>query len=184
MIKIVLGLAVMNMTFLTGIAPSFFQSSPPVEPVIIEEKEVYSDVMVEDYSSEFYRNNFNGWYTLEAYDGMDEVTLVSLNREFDPNSGSSNKAQTRGFVFTTLEKYGNEGVFESVSSEIDAHQAKFRTEKRKGVEYRFEGTFMKDRALGEKGEKLLLGTIEKFVNGKKVAAASGEFAYNEPHCWH
>lgn len=127
--------------------------------------------------------NYYAWYSLERFNGMPEVLLVSVSREVD-ESGENVSEETNAAVFTSFENDKNEGVYSSVWSEIDSKHVKFRTEKRRGLSYSFEGMFFKDKTIGEQDEKLLRGNLIKFRNGRKVAEVRGDFAYNEPHCWH
>lgn len=130
---------------------------------------------------------FSGWYALDDYmiKGMNEVRMVSLarNRDYDYKTDSQEISSSAG-VFTILDDYGDQGFFSSVSTQIDGNKVKFRTEKIKSISYRFEGVFFKNKMPENEGEKVLRGTLQKFVKGKKVAEISGEFAYYEPQCWH
>lgn len=130
-------------------------------------------------------NNF-GWYTLENYKGMKEVNMISLWRDYEESDiGTKNeKLVSGGGVFTSFEEHGDQGFVESAWAEVDDKKARFRTNKIKGIEYRFEGVFYNNKTSGKNGEKVLRGTLKKFVKGKKIAEVSGDFAYSEPQCWH
>lgn len=121
-----------------------------------------------------------GWYRLDRFKGMDEVNLVSLSSEW---AGKNNEKMVRSAIVFTGKNFGDK-LFHSVRAEIDHKKVKFRTEKIKGVEYRFEGTFFKGKTSGKDEEKVLRATLQKFIKGKKIAEVSGDFAYFEPRCWH
>ena len=68
--------------------------------------------------------------------------------------------------------------FSSVS--ISSDLLRFKTRSIKGVSYRFAGHFLARGNFREPGEYsavLLTGTLEKFVNGRKVAALKGSWVY-------
>lgn len=119
----------------------------------------------------------NGWYALDRFKGMNEVTLVSIYHE------DGNEEDSGGGVFTTFEKYGDQGHFSSTWIKIDGNHVVFETEKLHGISYKFEGTFRSDD-WGREGKKPLYGTLKKFVKGKLVAETTGNLEYFEPHCWH
>ena len=122
-------------------------------------------------------DNYGGWYALDEFTGMNEVTLISIDNsiggDYEPYGG----------VFTTFENYGDRGFVETAWIKVDGDHVKFGTEKINGVRYRFEGAFL-SADWGHEGEKPLYGTLQKFVKGKKVAEVSGNFKYFEPHCLH
>ena len=117
-----------------------------------------------------------GWYTLDKYIGMDEVTMIYIS---DPGTSDD---EPSGGVFTNFESYGDQGFFNSSRTKVNGNHVEFLTETIKGISYKFEGTFIY-RTVTE-GEKPLYGTLQKFVKGKKVAETSGNFEYAEPRCWH
>lgn len=130
------------------------------------------------------QNNF-GWYRLENYRGMDEVNMISLWCDYETSdNGTASEKIVGGGVFTSFENYGDQGFVDSAWAEINEKEAKFRTNKIKGIEYRFEGVFHNNKTSGYDGEKVLRGTLRKYVKGKMVAEARGDYAYYEPHCWH
>ena len=153
--------------------------------VVIEPNNSEEDFLDDNQSNEEF---FNGWYALDdrMIKEMNEVRMVSISRFQNPTVDQtySTKIIQSASIFTILENYGDQGAFASVSTQIDEDGVNFRTEKIKGIEYKFKGVFFKDKTMGVDGEKLLRGTLQKFVNSKKVAEVSGDFAYYEPHCWH
>jgi hypothetical protein len=74
--------------------------------------------------------------------------------------------------------------FHSISIKTDNNRLSFKTNKVKNIEYKFEGVFFKGKKVGKDGEKVLKGTLRKFVKGKQVAAIKADFKYYEPRCWH
>ena len=122
-------------------------------------------------------NNYGGWYALDKFTGMSEVTMISI---YGSLAGDD---EPYGGVFTTFENYGDQGVVGSAWIKVEGNHVRFGTEKINGVRYRFEGAFL-SADWGHEGEKPLYGTLQKFVKGKKVAEVSGNFKYFEPHCLH
>jgi hypothetical protein len=117
---------------------------------------------------------------------MPDVYQIALYSDFEENfdGTQSKKRKSSAGVFTEYENYGDQGFVESAWAEINSEKAKFRTKKINGFEYRFEGTFFKNKTSGKNGEKVLRGTLQKFKKGKKIAQTNGDFAYYEPQCWH
>lgn len=153
--------------------------TPVLYPELLQTEEIPSP---EDFVSE---NDF-GWYRLENYKGMSEVYqiyLSSYSEESQDGTGIEKQVASGG-VFTSFENHGDQGFIDSAWAEVDEKKAKFRTNKIKGIEYRFEGVFYNNKTSGKDGEKVLRGTLRKYVKGKKIAEVRGDFAYYEPHCWH
>ena len=200
--KFLTGLIIALITFTVGIAA--FENLDPesivIPGVVVEDEEIFVCDSGKESSIEFSNDEddvdykfteeedfFNGWYALDdrMIKGINEVRMVSLarNEDYDYKTDSREIASFAG-VFTTLDDYGDQGFFSSVSTQIKGNKVKFRTEKIKGISYNFEGVFFKNKTMGKEGEELLRGTLQKFVKGKKAAEVSGDFAYYEPHCWH
>ncbi|MDQ4122963.1 MAG: hypothetical protein M3209_16115 [Acidobacteriota bacterium] len=74
--------------------------------------------------------------------------------------------------------------FRSISIKTANNRLRFKTNKVKNIEYKFDGVFFKGRKAGKDGEKILKGTLRKFVKGKQVAAIKADFEYYEPQCFH
>jgi hypothetical protein len=127
-------------------------------------------------------NLFSGWYGLEDFGNMKEVDFIVLSRAYGYHE-DSDKLVSYAAIFTTPGENIEEGIISSRQAEVIDNKVKFRTNRIKGIEYRFEGTFFKNRMIGENGEELLRGTLKKYIKGKKVAEIGGDFAYYEPHCW-
>ncbi len=152
-------------------------------PVAFIEEEASLDeelMSVQDISN----RSFNGWYEHEADKKMPEVNLISLTLEIDPETGKINKEYSGAAVFTSFEMHSDQGVVGDKWTKFDLPNVEFRTKKINGFDYRFKGVFFEEKTVGETGEKLLRGKLQKFRNGKKVAEVTGDFSYSEPHCWH
>ena len=176
--KALVGIALFLTTFFFGIAAATQKTNagtPPVGVAVIQvqapapELATFNDPNLDSYG---------GWYELEKFTGMDEVTTIAIF-----NSVGSDD-EPGGGVFTTFEKYGDQGFVESAWMKIDGNHVKFRTKKINGVRYQFEGTFSSSVWSDREREKPLYGTLQKYVKGKKVAEISGNLKYYEPHCWH
>ena len=181
--KVLLSLAIAIIAFFCGVltAGIFRVEQKPI-PKPLFEKEIfdYSLMKVPPIDApekiEVIKNQtFSGWYKLNDYGEMPEVRMILLAKDFEENNSYAG-------VFTNFYKYGDRGFVEYAWVESNDKKAKFRTKKIKGIEYRFEGTFFKNKTMSEDGEEILRGTLQKFVKGKKVAEVSGDFAYHEPNC--
>lgn len=130
------------------------------------------------------QNDF-GWYRLENYRGMEEVGMISLSRDDEMKEDRTVTAKdvSSGGIYISFNEDDDTKFVESVWAEVDEKKAKFRTNKIKGIEYRFEGVFYNNKTSGYDGEKVLRGVLRKYVKGKKIAEARGDFAYYEPRCW-
>jgi hypothetical protein len=147
------------------------QAPPTIEPEKIE-------IVTNIDNSYIY-----GWYSLEIYDKMPEVNMILVYRYvIDDDGTDSAKTVLNTGIYTTLSDDIDEGFAEGIGATLKDNELKFKTKKLKGIEYRFEGTFFKNKTSGENGEKVLRGTLRKFVKGKKIAEVSGDFAYYEPFC--
>lgn len=145
----------------------------PVEPLKNAEE-------IQDEADD--ENVFSGHYQLDNFSRMEEVDMIVLSRYYGYHE-QSGKIISSGGVLTSSGKNADKRLALSFSAEISNDQVKFKTIKIKEIEYKFEGVFFKDKVTGVNGEKVLRGTLQKFVKGKKVAEVSGDFAYYEPHCW-
>lgn len=192
-LKGVFGLLTLSLAFIVGTSVTLLLESESVEPnsagipAVSDDQIAPNQVPISELdvpSETFSDKHFNGWYGLDRFTGMGEVILISVSREVDDETGKNIESDTNAAIFTTFENDGNEGVYGSAWSEIDSRHVKFRTEKRRALSYKFEGTFFKNKTIGDQDEKLLRGTLIKFRNGKKVAGVTDEFAYFVPHCWH
>lgn len=65
---------------------------------------------------------------------------------------------------------------------IDGDRISFRTKSVGRVSYRFAGVFFKHRKMGETGERVLRGTLTRYVSGKRAGRYRGDFIFIEPIC--
>jgi hypothetical protein len=163
--------------FGTAIAQQAAQASAPGQPPVIA---VTTKVAAE---GDHLKNNDEpllryGWYALDEFKGMNEVTMVLIS------DGGNDEDTSGGGVFTTFEQYGDQGFFSSTWIKINGNHVSFTTEEIRGILYRFEGTFLSDDWSHLESEKPLYGTLKKFVKGKLVAETTGNLKYFRPHCWH
>jgi len=203
--KSLLGLLIALLTFLVGIfAAQIFRLVPkPVrEPLFekeivevplfetapINEPEDFEINKPEDSETgEYFQPQIiYAWYSLDYYKGMPEVAMINFyGTDMDDDGVKLKKMAFQTGIYTHLYKRDvDEGYAEGIETTVEGNKLKFKTKKLKGIEYRFEGRFFKNKMTGEYDEKLLRGTLQKFVKGKKTAEVSGDFAYGEPHCLH
>ncbi len=195
--KSLLGLFVATLAFFVGVFAAKiylvkyqFVSAPPIEAVKVEEiKTVKPEISqptkeIVSYQSSIYGNNY-GWYSLDENNTMPEVSMISLSNQHIYNEDGTESGMVKSYagIYTTLSEDIDEGFAEGVWVTVD-NNVKFKTKKLKGIVYSFEGFFFKNKTSGENGEKVLRGTLQKYIKGKKVAQMSGDFAYYEPHCLH
>jgi len=152
-----------------------FEPAPLSEPEEIDEP-------VESIDAQ----TVHAWYSLDSYKGMPEVEMINFyGTDVDDDGVKLEKMAFYTGIYTNLFKNDvDEGFAEGIQTTVEGNKIKFKTKKLKGIEYRFEGTFFKNKTMGENGEKLLRGTLQKFVKGKKVAETSGDFEYTKPYCLH
>lgn len=154
------------------------------EIVELKIKENEQKIEADEPSSE---DNFDssapvyGWYSPDSFDGMEEINTILLSKDYE--DAGNQKLVSSASIFVGKEDFA-EKQFTSIRAEINNRRVAFRTKKIKGVEYRFKGVFFKGKTGGFDGEKVLRGTLQKFVRGRKAAEISADFAYYEPRCWH
>ena len=74
--------------------------------------------------------------------------------------------------------------FQSVRIKTENNHLSFKTNKIRGIEYKFDGEFFKNGKEFSNDEKVLKGTLQKILKGKVIAKFTADFAYHEPHCFH
>jgi len=199
--KFLHGLFIATIAFLCGVAAvgvfnfkKEIVSNPPVTEIVVQlplnkveplpAPSMFEENIEEDFQDEIQNENvFSGWYSLDDFGEMSEAPMIVLGRDYGSHERSE-EIVADGGILASSGKDGEPEFFSASSVTINNNQAKFRTAKIKGIEYRFEGTFFKNKKMGEVGEKILRGTLKKYKKGKKIAEISGDFAYYEPHCWH
>ncbi len=136
------------------------------------------------YDEEMNYQGFSGWFIADDFKGMKEVWTILLNRN-DENSKNEKLIWSAHILTNNPDGSPNdEADFHSISIKTEKDKLSFRTNKIRGIEYRFEGKFFKSGKNFDEDEKVLKGTMQKFVKGKKVAEFNDDFAYNEPRCFH
>jgi hypothetical protein len=127
---------------------------------------------------------YGGWLIADKFKGMKEVWTILLSR--DSENLDSDKLVWSAMVLTLNAdgESNDDDDFHSVQIKTDNNRLSFRTNKIRGIEYRFNGEFFKSGKDFSDDEKVVKGTLEKIVKGKTVAKFTADFAYNEPHCFH
>ena len=139
----------------------------------------------EPFFSSFEKDEgYDGWLIADNFKGMKEVWTIMLYR--DSENSKSEKLGWSAIILTQDADYNakDDDDFHSVWIKTENNWLSFRTNKYHGIEYKFEGEFFKNGKSAEEDEKVLKGTLQKFVKGKKVAEFTSDFAYYEPHCFH
>ncbi len=132
----------------------------------------------DDYQS------YGGWFIADEFKGMKEVWTIFLDRS---EENSKDEKLVWSAMVLTQHADGSpndEADFHSVQITTKSNRLSFKTNKFRGVEYKFDGEFFKNGKEFSDDEKVLRGTMEKFVKGKRVAKFTADFAYYEPRCFH
>lgn len=133
-------------------------------------------------------NDIDAWYSLnndEVYKKMPEVAMIKFSlSDYDDNGKKSKEPILYTGIYTTLTDDIDEGFAKGIQTTLVKNKLKFKTKKLKGIEYRFEGDFFKNKMIGKQDEEILRGTLQKYIKGKKVAEVKGNFVYGEPYCLH
>lgn len=126
---------------------------------------------------------YYGWFIPDEFKGMKEVWTILLSRNPE-NSKSGKFAWSVAILTQTPDGTPNEDGNDSIRIKTQGSHLSFRTNKVRGVEYRFKGEFFKSGNQFTKAENVLKGTLQKFYKGRKIAEFTDNFAYYEPQCWH
>ena len=138
----------------------------------------------EPFFSSFKKDEgYYGWLIADKFKGMKEVWTILLSRDSE-NSKTEKYVWSARILTQDADGSPNENDFHSVQIKTENNRLSFTTNKFHKVEYKFEGKFFENGKVFEEGKKVLKGTMQKFVKGKKVAEFTSEFAYYEPQCWH
>lgn len=193
--KILIGL----LTFLLGVyvfnlfdfrkAATMYEPVAPVQTVVeiskprfeyhSSEKIVNSESFFNSFKAD---ESFYGWFITDNFRGMKEVWAISLNRD-DENSANGNLNWRAGVRTWHADGTPNDDDnFQAVWIKNENNRFAFRTNKIRGVEYKFDGEFFKNGKEFSDDEKVLKGTLRKIIKGKEVAKLATDFAYQEPHC--
>jgi hypothetical protein len=136
-----------------------------------------------EYVNDEYQG-FDGWFVPDEFKGMKEIWTLLLSRN---SENSKNGKMTWNATLLTSDKDGSpkdEDNFYSTSIKTEKGKLSFETNKIRGIEYKFQGKFFKDGKDFVEDEKVLKGTLQKFVKGKKIAEFTADFSFYEPKCWH
>jgi hypothetical protein len=128
---------------------------------------------------------YSGWLIADKrMKGMKEVWTILLSRNSENSDNSKLVWSAMILTMYADETPNDDDDFHSVWIKTENNHLSFRTNKFRGIEYKFEGDFFKTGKDFSEEEKVLKGTLQKFVRGKQVANFTGDFAYYEPHCFH
>ena len=188
------------LTFSLGVSASNLLSlektpiSPTVAPIqksveILQVQTFDFSVQKTENSKPFF-NSFNddegygGWLIADKFEGIREVWTILLSR--DSENSSVDKLVWSAIVLTINAdgESNDDDNFQSVWIKTEGNRLSFRTNKIRGIEYRFSGEFFKTGKDFTDDEKVLKGTLQKIVRGKEVAKFTADFAYAEPVCFH
>jgi hypothetical protein len=127
---------------------------------------------------------YGGWLIADKFKGMKEVWTILLSRDSE-NLDNDKLVWSASILTLNADGESNDDDdFNSVQIKTDDNRLSFRTNKIRGIEYKFDGEFFRSGKDFSDDEKVLKGTLEKIVRGKTVAKFTADFAYNEPHCFH
>jgi hypothetical protein len=127
---------------------------------------------------------YSGWFIAEDFKGMPEVWTILLDQDFVESNNKNFIWQAMVLTQHKDSTPNDDADFSSIWIKTENNKLSFKTRKYRNVEYQFSGTFFKNGKNFEQAEKVLKGTMQKFVKGRKVAEFTSEFAYYEPQCFH
>ncbi len=153
------------------------------ENVVTKKDRIYKPFF-DSFDSDGNEQYFSGWLIPNNFKGMPEVWTILLTRgDFNPEN---EKLVWSAMVLTTNAdgEPNDDDLFESVQIETVGSHLSFKTNKIRGIEYRFDGDFIKNGTDFSEDDSVLRGTMQKIVRGKQAAVFTAKFAYHEPHCFH
>jgi hypothetical protein len=127
---------------------------------------------------------FDGWFITDNFKGMKEVWAISIDIERANEKAEKLVWSSMIRTKTESDSLNEDDYFHSISITADKSRLSFKTNRIRGIEYKFEGEFSSKFYKFEEGEKVLKGTLQKFIKGKKVAEFTSDFKFYEPHCLH
>lgn len=162
-------------------------AAPKIEYISTEKIKNFKpffDSFEENQSDKSIYQGYYGWFMADDFKGMKEVWTVFLSRD-DENS-KDEKLVWSAMILTQHADYSpnDDDNFQSVWIKTENNRLSFRTNKIRGIEYKFDGGFFKNGKEFSNGEKVLKGTLRKFVKGRETAKLTADFAYQEPQCFH
>jgi hypothetical protein len=136
-----------------------------------------------EYVNDEYQG-YSGWFIPDEFVGMNEIWTLVLSR--DKTNSKKGEMLWNAILLTQDKDHSakDEDNFFSTSLKAEKNKLIFQTNKIRGIEYKFEGTFIRVGPDFEESEKVLKGTMRKFSKGRKIAEFRADFAYHEPKCWH
>ncbi len=145
-------------------------------------KPFFDSFSANDYDGNQYQS-YGGWFMADDFRGMKEVWTILLTRD-DVNS--EEKLLWSAMILTQHAdgSPNDDDNFQSVWIKTENNRLSFRTNKIRGIEYKFDGAFFKNGKEFSNDEKALKGTLRKIAKGKEVAKFTADFAYHEPRCFH
>jgi hypothetical protein len=159
-----------------------------IEPEIAETNNDSGSPFFESFGKTEYVNDeyqgYSGWFIPDEFVGMNEIWTLLLSRD---NENSKTGKMTWNATLLTQDKDhspNDEDNFVSTTLKAEKNKLSFQTNRIRGVEYKFEGTFIRGGKDFEEDEKVLKSTLRKYIKGKKIAEFTADFAYHEPTCWH
>jgi hypothetical protein len=149
---------------------------------LTNQKLVNSEPFFNSFSED---EGYGGWFMVDNFKGMKEVWTILLSRD-NENFEESEKLVWSAMILTLNadDTSNDDDNFQSVWLKTESNRLSFRTNKIRGIEYKFDGRFFKNGKDFSSDEKVLKGTLRKIVKGKEVAKLATDFAYQEPHCFH
>ncbi len=151
----------------------------------VPNNEIYENKTFKPFFDSFDTNEYYyGWFIADKFKGMKEVWAISLDRD-------SENPQTEEFKWSAMiltvnkdDSVNDDDDFHAIQIKTNGRNISFTTNKIRGIKYKFTGEFGNEFYNFEEGKKALKGTLQKFVNGKKVAEFTSDFKFYEPHCLH
>lgn len=175
---------------------TFFQNnnSPTPKPISYTQPDSTDDVIKtakvkDDNSKPFFASfdkdeGYSGWFTADDFKGMSEVWTILLDQDFVESKDKNYIWQAMILTKHKDNSPNDDANFSSVWIKTENNKLSFKTKKYRNIEYKFVGEFFKKGKEFAQEEKVLKGTLQKFINGKKIAEFTANFAYYEPHCFH
>lgn len=150
----------------------------------IENLKPFFDSFKENEVDKGLDQSYYGWLMADDFKGMKEVWTIFLQRDTE-NSKNEKLIWSASILTQHADGSPNDDDnFQSVWIKTESNRLSFKTNKLRGIEYKFDGKFFKNGKQFSNDEKVLKGTLRKIVRGKEVAKFTANFAYYEPQCFH
>lgn len=130
-------------------------------------------------------DGYSGWFIPEDFKGMPEVWTILLDSDLE-ETPKGEKMIWSAMVLTQHPdgSPNDDDSFESVQIKTVGNRLSFKTNKIRGIEYKFDGEFFVNGKSFDNDEKVLRGTMQKILKGKRITKFTADFAYHEPRCYH